>query len=98
MPSLCEENAPLAVLECMAAGRPVLVSENGGLPELVEGGAGMSFPPGDATSMAENMRALLSDDERCLEMGLRARALAEERCSAGGHLRRLEELYREVRR
>jgi glycosyltransferase involved in cell wall biosynthesis len=98
MPSLCEENAPLAVLECMAAGRPVLVSENGGLPELVEGGAGMSFPPGDATSMAEKMRALLSDDERCLEMGVRARALAEERCSAGGHLRRLEELYREVRR
>jgi glycosyltransferase involved in cell wall biosynthesis len=97
MPSLCEENAPLAVLECMAAGRPVLVSEYGGLPELVEGGAGMSFPPGDATSMAENMRALLSDDERCLEMGLRARALAEERCSAGGHLRRLEKLYREVR-
>jgi glycosyltransferase involved in cell wall biosynthesis len=98
MPSLCEENAPLAVLECMAAGRPVLVSENGGLPELVEGGAGMSFEPGDAPSMAEKMRALLSDDERCIDMGLRARTLAEEQCSAGGHLRRLEELYREVRR
>jgi hypothetical protein len=44
------------------------------------------------------MRALLSDDERCLDMGVRARALAEEQCSAGGHLRRLEELYREVQR
>jgi glycosyltransferase involved in cell wall biosynthesis len=96
MPSLCDENAPLAVLECMAAGRPVLVSEKGGLPELIERGGGMSFGPGDARSMAEKMRALLSDDELCIEMGVRARQLAEEQLSADGHLRRLQELYREV--
>jgi glycosyltransferase involved in cell wall biosynthesis len=98
MPSLCDENAPLAVLECMAAGRPVLVSENGGLPELVEAGAGMSFKTGDARSMADMMHVLLRDDERCIGMGMRARTLAEERFSAEGHLRQLEELYREVRR
>jgi glycosyltransferase involved in cell wall biosynthesis len=80
----------------MAAGRPVLVSEKGGLPELIELGGGMSFGPGDSRSMAEKMRALLSDDELCIEMGVRARQLAEEQLSADGHLRRLQELYREV--
>jgi glycosyltransferase involved in cell wall biosynthesis len=98
MPSLCDENAPLAVLECLAAGRPVLVSERGGLPELVEGGAGMSFTPGHARSMADMMHVLLRDDERCIDMGIRARTLAEERFSAEGHLRQLEELYRKVQR
>jgi glycosyltransferase involved in cell wall biosynthesis len=97
MPSLCDENAPLAVLECMAAGRPVLVSDSGGLPELVEGGAGMSFKPGDARSMADMMHVLLRDNERCIDMGIRARTLAEERFSAEGHLRQLEGIYRKVR-
>jgi len=48
VPSLWEENAPLVVLEARAAGRPVVASDIGGLPELVaEGIDGHLFPPGD---------------------------------------------------
>jgi glycosyltransferase involved in cell wall biosynthesis len=97
MPSLCEENAPLAVLECMAAGRPVLVSEIGGLPELVRTGGGLSFRPGDARSMAEKMRPLLSDDELCIRVGDEARAFVGEHLSAEEHRRALEEVYRQAR-
>jgi glycosyltransferase involved in cell wall biosynthesis len=96
MPSLCDENAPLAVLECMAAGRPVLVSERGGLPELVRTGGGFSFPAGDAGSMAERMRPLLADDELCIRLGGAARAFVEEHLSAEEHRRTLEHVYRQV--
>ena len=48
VPSRWEENAPLVVLEARAAGRPVIASDIGGLPELVEEGVdGHLFPPGD---------------------------------------------------
>jgi glycosyltransferase involved in cell wall biosynthesis len=96
MPSLCEENAPLAVLECMAAGRPVLVSDKGGLPELLETGGGLSFQPGDTRSMAESMRLLLVDDELCIRLGGRARAFAEGGLAGEEHRMLLERVYRQV--
>jgi glycosyltransferase involved in cell wall biosynthesis len=53
VPSLWAENAPLVALEARAAGRPVIASNIGGLPELVEDGTdGLLFPPGDADALA----------------------------------------------
>ena len=38
LPSECCENAPYSIMEAQAAGRPAIVSDNGGLPELVTDG------------------------------------------------------------
>jgi glycosyltransferase involved in cell wall biosynthesis len=59
VPSRYEEILPLAALEAMAAGLPVVASRAGGLAEIVPE-AGL-HPPGDVPAMAERIRALWRD-------------------------------------
>jgi len=67
IPSLWYENRPLIVLEALAARTPLLVSDLGGLAELVEDGkVGWRFPVGDAARLAERLRAIV-DDRRVLD-------------------------------
>ena len=96
MPSECDENAPMAVLEAMAAAKPVVVSRAGGLPELVRGGSGIAFDRGDASSLAAAMGALRSDDELCSTLGRQAREFVERELSPQRHMARLDEVYRDV--
>jgi glycosyltransferase involved in cell wall biosynthesis len=94
VPSVCSENAPLAALEAMAAGIPLLVSRSGGLPELVSEGSGVTCEPGDVPSLAANLNRLAADDELCRSMGARAVQFASQELSPERHLNRLEEAYR----
>jgi glycosyltransferase involved in cell wall biosynthesis len=58
MPSIWPENAPLAVLESMARGIPVIAADIGGLPELINSVAGGALvPPGDVNALADAMAA-----------------------------------------
>ena len=58
------EARALVVQEAMAAGTPVVVTDTGGLPDLV-GDAGLLVPVGDAAALADAVRDLLDDpDER----------------------------------
>jgi glycosyltransferase involved in cell wall biosynthesis len=59
VPSRYEEILPLAALEAMAAGLPVVASRSGGLAEIVPP-AGL-HPPGDVAAAAERIRALYRD-------------------------------------
>jgi GT2 family glycosyltransferase/glycosyltransferase involved in cell wall biosynthesis len=69
VPSIWEENAPLTVQEAFLARRPVVVSDHGGLAEMVrEGVDGLRFRPGDPKDLARVMRRLL--DEPGLREGL----------------------------
>jgi glycosyltransferase involved in cell wall biosynthesis len=78
MPSLAE-GLGVAAIEAMAAGRPVIASAVGGLPELiVDGAQGLLVPPGDAMALAAAL-------ERCVgDAALRARlgAAGHERARA----------------
>jgi glycosyltransferase involved in cell wall biosynthesis len=52
LPSMWWENSPLTVLEALAAGRPVVASATGGVPEIVEDGdTGLLVPPGDVVAL-----------------------------------------------
>lgn len=66
---------PLKVIECMAAGLPVVTTAQGDLPALV-GDAGVLVPPGDGRALAEAVGELLADQELRAELGGRARARA----------------------
>jgi glycosyltransferase involved in cell wall biosynthesis len=57
LPSLWWENSPLAVLEALAAGIPVVASRTGGVPEILPPGAGVLVSPGDV----EGLRATLGE-------------------------------------
>ena len=73
VPSRYEEILPLAALEAMAAGLPVVASRAGGLAEIVPG-AGL-HPPGDVAAMAARIAALWGDEDA----GNAALAVARER-------------------
>jgi glycosyltransferase involved in cell wall biosynthesis len=68
MPSVCEDVAPLAAMEQMMAGRLLIGSDIGGLGLVVDG-AGLKFPPGDASALASCMRQVLDDPSRAAEFG-----------------------------
>jgi glycosyltransferase involved in cell wall biosynthesis len=95
VPSRWHENQPMAVLEAFACGVPVVVTDLGGLPELVEPGRdGEVVPAGDAPALAAALGGLLADPERALAMGRAARAKVERRFTPERHLRGLERIYR----
>ena len=63
-----------AAVEWMAAGRPLVATAVGGLPEMVEDGAtGFLVPPADEAAMAGRMAELLNDEDMRRRMGARAR-------------------------
>ncbi len=76
MPSLTE-GLPLAALEAMAAGRPLIASAVGELPELLADGAGLLVPPGDSAALAGRIGQLLADPSGRARMTARARARVE---------------------
>jgi glycosyltransferase involved in cell wall biosynthesis len=67
------ENLPLAIIEAMACGIPVIASNVGGIPELVRPGqTGLLVAPDDALALAAAIEDLLGDEERRLRMGAAA--------------------------
>ena len=75
-----EENAPMALIEGMAAGNPVVATRVGGIPDLVaDGETGFLVPARDPAAMADRLGDLLGDPSLRSRMGCEARARARER-------------------
>jgi glycosyltransferase involved in cell wall biosynthesis len=94
-PSEWYENAPLAVLEAAALGKPLIVSNAGGLPELVvEGESGWSFEMASVDGLAAVLRrvAELADDD-VAAAGRAARRLMENEFSPERYLERIRRVY-----
>jgi len=73
LPSL-SDGFPLALLEAMAAGLPVVATDVDGIPELVvEGQTGCLVPPSDPAGLAQKIGQLLADPKRRMAMGAAGR-------------------------
>jgi glycosyltransferase involved in cell wall biosynthesis len=96
VPSRCEEACPYAVLDAFAAGTPVLVSDRGGLPEMVEREA--VLPAQDANAWAQALSQLWHDPVRLRERGQAALQHARERFGEQRHYERLLDIYGATRR
>jgi N-acetyl-alpha-D-glucosaminyl L-malate synthase BshA len=91
------ESFGLAALEAMSCGAPVVASNAGGLPEVIEDGvSGYLLPVGAIVEMAEAGVRILSDDAHWKQMSDAARRLAVERFSASAIVPRYEALYERV--
>jgi glycosyltransferase involved in cell wall biosynthesis len=75
MPSIWEETAGLSAIEQMFRGRLVIVSNVGGLGEVV-GNTGLKFVLGDAEALANCMKQVLEKPDIVVELGQRARLRA----------------------
>ena len=68
-----EEAFGLVALEAMAAGRPVIAADHGGLQEIVANGeTGLLVAPGDADALRDALRRLHSDPDLRARMGAAA--------------------------
>jgi glycosyltransferase involved in cell wall biosynthesis len=81
MPSECEETAGLSAIEQMMAGGTVIVSDIGGLSEVV-GEAGLKFAPGNADALSACLRTVAEDQKKIGEIGSMARTRALKEFSA----------------
>src|SRR5215218_4873486 len=90
------EGLPVALLEAMAYGKPIVATRVGGIPDvLADGTEGMLVPPGDAAALAGAVTALVGDPARARELG----RAAKERVGELGPdtiAKRLDLVYQEV--
>ena len=83
-----------SILEYMAAGRPVVVTNVGGASELVtEGETGYLVASGDDAGMASRIISLLADPARVKAMGENGKQVVKEKFSCEAQLARTEGLY-----
>jgi len=94
LPSL-NEGVPKTLLEAMACGIPVIISEFPHLEELIKN-AGLTFPKGDVHALADKIMRLIRDRELAKELGNNGRNKIVEGHSWGNTVLKTTELYEEV--
>lgn len=93
-PSGDTEGIPVALMEAMAVGLPVVASRLSGVPELVRDGVtGLLADPGDARGLARRLADLLADPESAMTRARSARALVEREFSLESSQARLVTLF-----
>ncbi|HEY5409239.1 MAG TPA: glycosyltransferase family 4 protein [Caulobacteraceae bacterium] len=91
------EEMPMAVLEAMAAGLPVVAVDTGGLPEMVaEGETGFLVGARDTTAMGERLQRLADDPALRARMGAAGRARAFADFGRGPIVERIEAVLAEA--
>lgn len=94
VPSICFENFPLAIAEAFASALPVIASRLGAMAEIVaDGETGLHFAPGDPNDLAAKAEWAWTHPGEMAAMGLRARAVFEEKYSPASALGNLESIY-----
>jgi glycosyltransferase involved in cell wall biosynthesis len=92
--SSLNEGSPVAIIEAMAAGRPVISTDVGGVSEVIESGrSGLLVPPRDAEALADAVTLVLSDPATAHRMGQAAREAVYPKYSSGRLIADLEQLY-----
>lgn len=94
LPSLTEA-LPTVLIEAMAVGLPVVATNVGGTPEIVDHGAtGLLVPAGRPDRLADAVGRLLGSPRQRTAMGVTGRRVASERFGIDRHAARLADEYR----
>jgi glycosyltransferase involved in cell wall biosynthesis len=88
------EGSPLALVEAMAAGLPVVSTIAGGVPELIQNGKeGFLVPVRDVKSLSDSMTFLAKNPETRRSLGMAAACRARDNFDVSVMIRAYEELY-----
>jgi glycosyltransferase involved in cell wall biosynthesis len=95
LPSL-NEGMGRVLVEAMAAGKPIVASNVGGIPDLIiQGENGLLVPAGDAEALAGGIEFFITNPEKRREMGERGRKMAV-RYGSDSMVQKIDQLYREL--
>ena len=97
--TLCSysEASPLAVMEYMAAGRPVVATRVGGIPEMIEHGVhGLLVEPRNPEALAAAIGEILRLPDRGRELGAKGRERQRQQFSIEAMVQRVQALYEEL--
>ena len=96
-PSEWYENCPMTVLESLASGVPVIGSDIGGIPELINDKVdGFIFKTGNSIDLSEKIQCIWSDRKSAKAMGLKGRRKISEEFNAEAHYVGLMAIYNSV--
>jgi len=91
------EGTPVTIIEALAAGRPVVATRVGGVPDVVEEGeTGFLVRPRDTHALAERLEILARDPERRIAMGATGRERMLGRYAVERLVDDMDRLYREL--
>jgi L-malate glycosyltransferase len=91
--SSVSEGLPISLLEALSVGLPCIVTEVGGMPEVIhQSGAGLSVPPSDPNMLADAILALARNPNCRAELAARARSAYQEHYT----IERMAEQYLQV--
>jgi glycosyltransferase involved in cell wall biosynthesis len=97
LPSECYEMCPLVISEAMSHGLPVVASNIGGIPELVEDGqTGYLFEPGSSDHLKDRIQRLWDYPRRCRTLGKNGRLKAVSQFGENVYYRKLAAIYNEA--
>ncbi len=69
VPSVWQENSPLVIQEAFASRTPVIASDIGGIPELIQdGGNGLLFQAGNINSLYEKIKSVIDNPQLLSEL------------------------------
>jgi glycosyltransferase involved in cell wall biosynthesis len=90
------EGLPVAALELLAAGTPLVATPVGALPEVLEGGVGVFVDVGDSQGLAAAIAKLMDDPDRRSELATLGRQRIRDRYSLEAMVASFERLYEDV--
>lgn len=96
LPSI-QDNQPFVIIEAQLSGKPIIVTDAGGMPEMVEHGkTGLIAQKASAESIYSHIKTLMENEEMCLKLGNAARLRAQERWTIDKMINRVIALYKQA--
>ncbi len=91
------EGLPLAILEAMSLGVPVVATSVGGVPSVIEDGKnGQLVPAGDSKALAASVVSLMNDESLRRRLGARAKKFAHANHGLEAMIRSVESVYADL--
>lgn len=96
-PSIYADPLPRAILEAMASGKAIVASDIGGIKEMITNGVdGLLVQPGNARELAWAVISVLNNADFAEGLGTKARKKVVEKFSLSGHVRSIEQIYKNI--
>jgi len=96
LPTL-KDALPTVLIEALAAERPIVASDVGGVPEIIENGVnGLLVAPGDPSKLADACLQLLKDNELISQIVLAGSKTVRQRFNIDSQIEQLSEMYEEL--